>query len=213
MPRCFAAWHSRNRNAAETGELGSHARLAYLLYRWRDFTEGGGGEVRRWTDEQLARTRWSCNSQERSPPTVEVKARAILWLNGQRLRMSATWKVSSTKIASARALRIGVKRLCRSERCDHQRVPGRLAALRSKPALLEGPRPMVYYVAPLRPARPVESPSWAAAVPARPSASNIQRPADISFRAISALAMPWRCRAESFAPVKWQRGADGLTAR
>jgi hypothetical protein len=38
---------SRIREAAETGELGSHARLAYLLYRWRDFAEDSGVEVRR----------------------------------------------------------------------------------------------------------------------------------------------------------------------
>jgi predicted KAP-like P-loop ATPase len=45
---------ARIRNAADTGELGSHTRLAYLLYRWRDFAEDGGAEVRRWTDGQLA---------------------------------------------------------------------------------------------------------------------------------------------------------------
>ncbi len=45
---------ARIRVAAETGELGAHARLAYLLYRWRDFAEDSGVEVRRWTDEQLA---------------------------------------------------------------------------------------------------------------------------------------------------------------
>jgi len=43
------------RKAAESGELCTHARLAYLLYRWRDFAEDDGVEVRRWTDEQLAR--------------------------------------------------------------------------------------------------------------------------------------------------------------
>ena len=72
---------------------------------------------------------------------------------------------------------------------------------------------MVYYVAPLRPARPVKSPTRPPAVPARPSAWIFQRPADISFRAISALAMPMAVSCKSFAPVKWQRGADGLTAR
>ena len=34
---------SQNPKRSGDGELGSHARLAYLLYRWRDFTEGGGG--------------------------------------------------------------------------------------------------------------------------------------------------------------------------
>jgi hypothetical protein len=45
---------SRIRKAAETSEL-PHARLAYLLYRWRDFVEDGCDEVRRWTDELLDR--------------------------------------------------------------------------------------------------------------------------------------------------------------
>lgn len=43
------------RRAAETSELSAHARLAYLLYRWRDFAEDSGAEVMRWTDKQLAR--------------------------------------------------------------------------------------------------------------------------------------------------------------
>lgn len=46
---------SRIRKAAESGELGAHARLAYLLYRWRDYVEDGGDEVTRWTDGQLGR--------------------------------------------------------------------------------------------------------------------------------------------------------------
>jgi predicted KAP-like P-loop ATPase len=45
---------SRIRRAAQSGELGPQARLAYLLYRWRDFSEDGSAEVKRWTDVQLA---------------------------------------------------------------------------------------------------------------------------------------------------------------
>ena len=41
------------RKAVETGELWAHTRLAYLMYRWRDFAEDCA-EVRQWTDELLA---------------------------------------------------------------------------------------------------------------------------------------------------------------
>src|SRR5580700_3029400 len=46
---------SRIRKAAETDELCAHARLAYLLYRWRDFAKNDSVEVKKWTDELLAR--------------------------------------------------------------------------------------------------------------------------------------------------------------
>jgi predicted KAP-like P-loop ATPase len=46
---------ARMRKAAASGELAQHKQLAYLLYRWRDFAEDDGAEVKRWTDEQLAR--------------------------------------------------------------------------------------------------------------------------------------------------------------
>lgn len=44
----------RIRAAAESGELGTHAKLGYLLYRWRDLAEDDGAEVKRWTDAQLS---------------------------------------------------------------------------------------------------------------------------------------------------------------
>lgn len=46
---------ARIRKAADTGELGTHGRLAYLLYRWRDLVGDDGVEVKRWTNDQLAR--------------------------------------------------------------------------------------------------------------------------------------------------------------
>ena len=46
---------TRIRQAAETKELSDHPRLAYLLYRWRDFAQDSGTEVREWSDRQLAR--------------------------------------------------------------------------------------------------------------------------------------------------------------
>lgn len=45
---------ARIREAAKTGELCAHARLAYLLYCWSGFAEDDGSEVRLWTDEQLS---------------------------------------------------------------------------------------------------------------------------------------------------------------
>jgi predicted KAP-like P-loop ATPase len=46
---------TRIRQAAQTGELSAHARLAYLLYRGHDLAEDNGAEVRQWSDDQLAR--------------------------------------------------------------------------------------------------------------------------------------------------------------
>ncbi len=43
------------RQAAQTEELSEHPRLAYLMYRWRDFAEDDGAEVREWGDRQLDR--------------------------------------------------------------------------------------------------------------------------------------------------------------
>jgi predicted KAP-like P-loop ATPase len=43
----------RIRAAAESGELGAHPKLGYLLYRWRDLADDDGVEVKRWTDGQL----------------------------------------------------------------------------------------------------------------------------------------------------------------
>ena len=45
---------ARIRQAAQTKELRDHRRLAYLLYRWRDFAAGNGADVREWSDRQLA---------------------------------------------------------------------------------------------------------------------------------------------------------------
>ena len=44
----------RIRAAAELGELATHPKLGSLLYRWRDFAQDDGAEVKRWTDAQLA---------------------------------------------------------------------------------------------------------------------------------------------------------------
>src|SRR5262249_55622378 len=96
---------SRIRNAAETGELGLHARLAYLLYRWRDFVGDGGAEVRRWSNQQLDRGEMIVLFAKHSRPTDGVTVRPTRWLNGQRSRMSGAWKISSTKGASACASR------------------------------------------------------------------------------------------------------------
>jgi predicted KAP-like P-loop ATPase len=44
---------TRIRNAAKSGELAGHRQLGYLLYRWREFVEDDGEEVKQWTLEQL----------------------------------------------------------------------------------------------------------------------------------------------------------------
>jgi hypothetical protein len=44
----------RIRGAADCGALGTHASLAYLLYRWRDLAGDGGAEVKQWSDAHLA---------------------------------------------------------------------------------------------------------------------------------------------------------------
>lgn len=41
------------RSAADTGELVSHPQLAFILFRWREFCEDDGLEVKKWTGEQL----------------------------------------------------------------------------------------------------------------------------------------------------------------
>lgn len=41
------------RSAADTGELVSHPQLPFILFRWREFCEDDGSEVKRWTSEQL----------------------------------------------------------------------------------------------------------------------------------------------------------------
>jgi len=42
------------RAAAESGQLETCPKLGFLLYRWREFAEDDGAEVKRWTDAQLA---------------------------------------------------------------------------------------------------------------------------------------------------------------
>jgi predicted KAP-like P-loop ATPase len=42
-------------DAAESGRLIAHPRLAYILYRWRDFIEDDGDAVKAWTDAQLTK--------------------------------------------------------------------------------------------------------------------------------------------------------------
>src|SRR5262249_4655921 len=43
----------RIRTAAKSGELANHRKLGYLLYRWREFAEDDGLEVKQWGLEQL----------------------------------------------------------------------------------------------------------------------------------------------------------------
>jgi predicted KAP-like P-loop ATPase len=43
----------RLREASKTQELAQNSDLASLLYRWREFADDGGEEVRRWTQGQL----------------------------------------------------------------------------------------------------------------------------------------------------------------
>src|ERR1019366_9445160 len=43
----------RIRSASKSGELAAHNKLAYLLYRWRDFAADDGAEERQWTGAQL----------------------------------------------------------------------------------------------------------------------------------------------------------------
>ncbi len=41
------------RSAAETGELISHSQLPFILFRWKEFSEDDGAEVKAWTSAQL----------------------------------------------------------------------------------------------------------------------------------------------------------------
>ena len=43
--------------ASQNGTLIEHARLASMLYRWREFAEDDGAAVRRWTDVQVEHVR------------------------------------------------------------------------------------------------------------------------------------------------------------
>ena len=40
-------------SAAATGELLSHSQLPFILFRWREFSEDDGSEVKAWTSNQL----------------------------------------------------------------------------------------------------------------------------------------------------------------
>jgi predicted KAP-like P-loop ATPase len=46
----------RIRSASQSGELAAQGEreLAYILYRWRDFADDDGAEVKQWTSDQLA---------------------------------------------------------------------------------------------------------------------------------------------------------------
>lgn len=41
------------KSVAASGELISHPQLPYILFRWREFTEDDGAEVKGWTSTQL----------------------------------------------------------------------------------------------------------------------------------------------------------------
>jgi hypothetical protein len=45
---------ARVREAAASGKLIDHKRLAYILFSWRDLGDDDGASVRAWTTEQLA---------------------------------------------------------------------------------------------------------------------------------------------------------------
>lgn len=41
------------KSVAETGELISHPQLSFILFKWREFSENDGSEVKAWTSNQL----------------------------------------------------------------------------------------------------------------------------------------------------------------
>jgi predicted KAP-like P-loop ATPase len=43
------------RKAVKAGRLIAHAKLAYLLFRWRDFAKDNGKQVKRWTKAELTK--------------------------------------------------------------------------------------------------------------------------------------------------------------
>jgi predicted KAP-like P-loop ATPase len=104
---------SRIRKSAEIDELGLHTKLVYLLYRWRDFSDDSGAEVRGWTDEQLARDEM-----------VVRFARAFT---------SHGWSHSASDVVAQRTTRVEVRSL--NDLVDKEKFRTRIAELLGKSTL------------------------------------------------------------------------------